>query len=184
MMDTSALFLLYQQLNCQYFDNTLPFCPIAWSRQLTRTAGNIDVRLPKMKLSYPLLVEAFEAKGLFAPEYEICGVVCRSSDEAIVEIVKHEMIHLWLHVQGLPSGHTPDFRTKARRMGQPKTRHQIDIPRPRQGWEYSCPICRSTFVRRKRFGRPVACAACCKKFNRGKFDERFKLRGRRLVDGK
>jgi predicted SprT family Zn-dependent metalloprotease len=133
-----------------------------------------------MKLSYPLLVEAFEPQGLFAPEFEICGVRCDSSQRAIEEIIKHEMIHLWLHERGLPSGHTSEFRAKARQMGQPKTRHQIESPKPRSGWEYSCSVCKSTFIRRKRFGRPVACAACCKKFNRGKFDARFKLRGRRI----
>jgi len=178
--DSSALLQLYQELNYHYFEGILPDCPIRWSRQLTRTAGNIDVRTPLMKLSYPLLVEAFAPRGLFPPEYEICGVTCNSSEAAIREIVKHEMIHLWLHHRGLPSGHTAAFRAKARQMGQPKTRHQIATPKPRSGWEYSCPVCKSTFIRRKRYGRPVACAVCCKKFNNGKFDARFKLRGHRL----
>jgi hypothetical protein len=180
MMDSAALLRLYEQFNYRYFDATLPLCPIIWSRQLTRTAGNIDVRAPKIKLSYPLLIEAFAPKGLFSPEFEICGVRCDSSQRAVEEILKHEMIHLWLHEQGLPSGHTAEFRAKARQMGQPKTRHQIETPKPRTGWEYSCPVCKSTFTRRKRFGRPVACAACCKEFNKGKFDARFKLRGKRL----
>jgi ribosomal protein L37AE/L43A len=180
MMDSTALFRLYEKFNLHYFGAALPYCPIIWSRQLTRTAGNIDVFAPKMKLSYPLLVEAFEPKGLFPPEFEICGVRCDSSQRAVEEILKHEMIHLWLHEQGLPSGHTAEFRAKARQMGQPKTRHQIETPKPRTGWEYSCPVCKSTFTRRKRFGRPVACAACCKEFNKGKFDARFKLRGKRL----
>jgi hypothetical protein len=179
-MQVAQLQLLYHQLNHQYFDAALPPCSIIWSRQLTRAAGNIDVYRPLMKLSQPLLVDAYISKGLFPPEYEICGVRCQSSEEAIREIVKHEMIHLWLHEQGLPSGHTAEFRAKARQMGQPKTRHQIETPKPRSGWEYSCPVCKSTFTRRRRFGRPVACAACCKKFNGGKFHPRFKLRGRRL----
>lgn len=181
-MDTTALFRLYEQLNSQYFDAALPFCPIIWSRQLTRTAGNINVIAPKMKISYPLLVEAFTPKDLFPPEFEICGVRCDSSEKAIEEIIKHEMIHLWLHERGLPCGHTAAFRAKARQMGQPKTRHQIETPKPRSGWEYHCPKCKSTFMRRKRFGRPVACASCCKKFNKGKFDARFKLHGKRLEE--
>lgn len=181
-MDSTALLRLYQQLNHQYFEATLPHCPIIWSRQLTRAAGNIDVRAPKMKLSYPLLVEAFEPKGLFPPEFDICGVRCDSSLKAIEEIVKHEMIHLWLHVRGLPSGHTAEFRAKARQMGQPKTRHQIEPPKPRNGWEYTCVTCNTSFTRRRRFGRSVACAACCKEFNNGKFDARFKLRGKKLTN--
>lgn len=182
-MENINVDVLYQQLNIRYFDTKLPPCPIVWSRQLTRSAGNIDVRKPLMKLSRPLLVDAYISTGLFPAEYEICGVCCRSSEEAMEEIIKHEMIHLWLHVQGLPSGHTAAFCAKARQMGQPKTRHQIETPKPRKGWEYSCAVCKSTFIRRKRFGRSVACATCCKRFNKGKFHPRFKLRGRRLLDG-
>lgn len=180
MMDSAVLLQLYDQFNYQYFDASLPRCAIIWSRQLTRTAGNIDVQALKIKLSYPLLVEAFTPKGLFPPEFDICGVRCDSSEKAVEEILKHEMIHLWLHVQNLPSGHTAQFRAKARQIGQPKTRHQIETPKPRSGWEYSCATCKSTFTRRKRFGHPVACATCCKKFNKGKFDARFKLRGKHI----
>jgi hypothetical protein len=128
MMDSIALFRLYEKFNLHYFGAALPYCPIIWSRQLTRTAGNIDVFTPKMKLSYPLLVEAFEPKGLFRPEFEICGVRCDSSQRAIEEIVKHEMIHLWLHEQGLPSGHTAEVRAKARQMGQPKRDIKSKLP--------------------------------------------------------
>jgi predicted SprT family Zn-dependent metalloprotease len=90
------------------------------------------------------------------------------------------MIHLWLHVRGLPHGHTPEFRAKARELGQPKTRHNITLPKPKTGWEYSCDACGETFMRRRRFGRPVACLRCCKRFARGEYDARFKLKGKRL----
>jgi hypothetical protein len=171
---------LYDELNTLYFEGELPPCRIQWSRRLTRAAGNINVREKVIKLSVPLLVDAYRATNLFPPEYSICGVRCDNFQSATREILKHEMIHLWLHVRGLPSGHTDEFRRKARQIGQPKTRHGIALPAPKSGWIYSCAHCGHEFSRRRRYGRAVACAQCCNRYGNGKFDARFKLRGRRV----
>ncbi|MBV9469414.1 MAG: SprT family zinc-dependent metalloprotease [Abitibacteriaceae bacterium] len=180
-MENTDLQALYTELNATYFEGCLPPCRIAWSRQLTRAAGNIDVRQKTIKLSVPLLVDAFRVYSLFPTEYKVCGVLCDSSSLALREILKHEMIHLWLHVRGLPSGHTMEFRAKARAIGQPRTRHNITLPTPRSGWVYACPVCNNQFTRRRRYGHAVACSRCCKHFNGGQFDERFKLRGRKII---
>ncbi len=179
-MTVAELQNLYQVLNTEYFDGELPPCKIIWSRQLTRAAGNIEVRTRIIKLSAPILVEAFSTGTLFAPEYSVCGVRCDNSLDAIREILKHEMIHLWLYERGLPHGHSVEFRAKARVIGQPKTRHDIALPARKSGWEYSCGYCHTTFIRRKRYGRAVACGKCCDKWGNGKFDGRFKLKGKRL----
>lgn len=172
---------LYDELNARYFGSILPPCKIVWSRKLTRAAGNINVRDRIIKLSVPILCDAFQNDSLFPIEYSVCGVLCASKEDATREILKHEMIHLWLHVRGLPSGHTAQFRVKAHEIGQPKTRHQIALPVPKNGWIYSCARCGREFSRRRRYSRAVACAQCCNHFNSGKFDARFKLRGRRVV---
>lgn len=179
--DESALQTLYQELNQLYFDNALPTCRITWTRRLTQAAANIHVKNRSIKLSIPLLVEAFQNNSLFAPEFIICGVTCNTPESALREILKHEMIHLWLHESGLPSGHTGEFRAKAREIGQPKTRHCIPLPPPRRGWLYTCAACGHEFARRRRYGHAVACGRCCKTHNKGAFDARFKLRGKRIV---
>jgi hypothetical protein len=181
VLQATDLSALYHDLNLKYFDAQLPPCQLLWSRQLTRAAGNIDVRRRVIKLSVPLLIEAYQSTSLFAPEYVVCGVPCASPQRALEEILKHEMIHLWLHVQGLPSGHTAEFRAKAKAIGQPRTRHGIALPIPKSGWIYSCASCRAEFSRRRRYGRAVACSRCCKQWNKGQYDERFKLRGRRIT---
>ncbi|HEX8833287.1 MAG TPA: SprT-like domain-containing protein [Abditibacteriaceae bacterium] len=180
-MNSLSLQRLYDELNHQFFESALPACQLIWSRQLTRAAGNIDVRRKIIKLSVPLLMDSFRSDTLFAPEFDICGVRCADAETALIEILKHEMIHLWLHEKGLPSGHTPEFRAKARAIGQPKTRHNIALPTPRTGWIYACGACGHEFPRRRRYGRAVACARCCKQWNKGKFDARFQLRGRRIA---
>lgn len=183
MHDHAALQSLYDELNALYFDASLPPCDIRWSRKLTRAAGNINVRERVIKLSQPILVEAFHNRSLFQSEYLVCGVSCVDANGATREILKHEMIHLWLFVRGLPSGHTAEFRHKAREIGQPKTRHNIALPAPKNGWIYRCDACAHEFPRRRKYGRAVACAHCCKRFNKGQFDARFRLRGRRVVAG-
>ncbi len=168
--------VLWMRLNARFFEGALPACRIEWSRRLSRSAGNIDVGKRLVKLSAPLLLDAF-ADGR---EHIAVGVRCRSSGEAVEEILKHEMIHLWLFERGLPCGHTPDFRRKAREIGQLKTRHDIARPLPKSGWIYTCARCQAQVVRRKKFGRARACARCCKQFSRGQFDACFTLRGRKI----
>ncbi len=168
---------LYARINARFFGGELPLCQMKWSRQLTRAAGNIDVKGRVVKLSVPLLIDAFST---IETSYEICGVMCDSRERALEEILKHELIHLWLHECGLPSGHTREFRLQARRIGQPKTRHGIARPLPKSGWVYSCPRCNAQIVRRRRFARLVACATCCKAHSGGAFDARFGLKGRKI----
>jgi len=168
--------VLWMRLNARFFEGALPSCRIEWSRQLSRSAGNINVSKRLVKLSAPLLLDAF-ADG---QEHIVVGIRCCSSGEAVEEILKHEMIHLWLFERGLPCGHTPEFRRKAREIGQLKTRHDIARPLPRSGWIYSCARCQAQVVRRKKFGRARACARCCKQFSQGKFDARFTLRGKKI----
>ena len=184
MDDSTTLQTLYGELNALYFDDVLPSCDIVWSRKLTRAAGNINVRERIIKLSQPILHDAFRNDSLFPIEYSVCGVLCASSEAATREILKHEMIHLWLYVQKLPSGHTAQFRQKAKQIGQPRTRHNIALPSPKTGWIYGCAHCGHEFSRRRRYSRAVACASCCKKWNKGQFDARFKLRGRRVAADK
>ena len=166
---------LYQQLNRQWFDGELPACEIRWSRRLTRAAGNIRVHSRVITLSIPLLIDAFNDGA----RYEICGVAACDSAAALREILKHEMIHLWLHVRNLPCGHTAAFRAKARAIGQPQTRHGIALPSPKSGWIYRCAHCQTQIARRRRLSHAGACARCCNLYNGGKFDARFVLHGRR-----
>jgi len=172
----AELLALYSQLNTEFFGGELSPCSIKWSRALTRAAGNIRVESKVITLSVPLLVDVWKDGASF----EVCGVLCSSPQEALVEILKHEMIHLWLHERKLPCGHTHEFRLKAKQIGQPKTRHTIARPAPKVGWIYECAGCKATLHRRRKFGRRVACARCCKKLSGGQYDERFRLRGRRL----
>lgn len=180
----SPVEILYDELNSECFGGKLPRCQIRWSRRLTRAAGNIQVRQGLITLSVPLLVDAWSSEATSAgspgPPYLVCGVLCADASVALREILKHEMIHYWLHVEGRPSGHTAEFRAKAKALGQPRTRHQIARPQLNFGWAYECPGCRVRVLRQRRMRRIAACAACCKLHGNGKYDGRFRLSGQRL----
>lgn len=167
---------IYAALNREFFDGILPLCEIRWSRRLTRAAGNIRVQSRVISLSVPLLIDAF-ADGA---THEVCGLAACDGETALGEILKHEMIHLWLHIKKLPCGHTPAFRAKAREIGQPKTRHGIALPPAKNGWIYRCGHCHAQIPRRRRMSRVGACAACCRSYNGGRFDARFVLKGHRV----
>jgi len=55
--------------------------------------------------------------------------------------------------------------------------HNLPFPIRRQTrrYLYSCPNCRRSFARTRRLRRTSACLACCRAFNRGRYDQRFKL---------
>jgi ribosomal protein L37AE/L43A len=41
---------------------------------------------------------------------------------------------------------------------------------------YRCPSCGRDFPRVRRIRRGLACLACCRRHNRGRYDKRFQLR--------
>jgi hypothetical protein len=50
------------------------------------------------------------------------------------------------------------------------------IKRLRRRYIYTCPNCRCNFPRTRPLRRTSACLACCRAFNRGRYDPRFRLR--------
>ena len=56
--------------------------------------------------------------------------------------------------------------------------HNLPFPlrRQRRRYLYACPHCQRDFPRTRRLRRTSACLACCRAFNRGRYDRRYKLR--------
>ena len=56
--------------------------------------------------------------------------------------------------------------------------HNLPFPlrRQRRRYLYACPHCQRDFPRTRPLRRTSACLACCRAFNRGRYDRRFKLR--------
>lgn len=93
------------------------------------------------------------------------------------DVVRHEIAHaLDVDARG-KTDHGPHWRAWARRCGADPARlyeGTADIRLPPK-YVGVCPSCgdRIEYYRRPR--RPGACATCCKKFSRGRYDRRFRL---------
>ncbi len=145
--------LLFAQLNAAHFDGALPGYRIEYNRRLRTVTGRVSYRPPRIELSTLLL----------APH-----------PGHIRSTLLHEMVHIFLHVNRLPSGHGAHFKRKMREVGLTSIYHEVPI-RPRRSthrYVLECPRCRIALLRKRRPGWRVSCARCSP---RG-FDPRVEFR--------
>jgi SprT protein len=138
---------------------------VEWNSRLKTAAGRADYRHKLISLNPRL----FEHPG------------------EIDRTLRHELAHLLAQFRAgrrriLPHG--DEWRTACRDLGigDEKRCHNLPFPvseRARQ-YLYKCPNCQRDFHRVRRIRRAVACLACCRAHNSGKFAARFRLR---LISG-
>lgn len=151
---------LYRQANQELFENgSLPRCRLVWNKRFRNLGGRIDPQNRVLELS--------------AAHYEACGAV------ALGVVLVHEQIHLALYEQGLPHGHTRAFKSLSGNLGLPSIHHEMPLPErlrpaPKLHW-YRC-RCGKVISSRIRFHKPRACAECCHRHAKGRYDSRFNLR--------
>jgi SprT protein len=140
---------------------------VEWNARLRSAAGRADSRHATISLN-PLLQEHGTAE--------------------IDRTFRHELAHLLAQFRAgrrRVSAHGTEWRAACRDLGIGDEARCHTLPFPVRSraprFIYKCPNCRSTFPRVRRIRRTVACLACCRAHNRGKFDGRFRLR---LVEAK
>lgn len=154
------LYAHYELANRQKFDDTLPTSyRIEFNRYLRRLTGRVTYGLRLIEIS------------LY--HYQHYGY------EDAVRTLEHEMLHLYLHTLGKPSGHNALFKQLAGQLGI-RVFHDNPYPRNRDSREryvYECPSCRRMVFRKRRScGRLLACGICCRALADGGWDPRFQLR--------
>jgi len=95
--------------------------------------------------------------------------------------LRHELAHLLAHSRSrrriLPHGR--EWRKACRDLGIPGERAGHTLPLVgralRRRFVYRCKSCQRHFPRVRRIRRATACLACCRRFSRGAYDERFRL---------
>ena len=135
---------------------------VEWNPRLTSCAGRADYRARLISLN-PLLID--------------------HGSEEIERTFLHELAHLLAQFRAgrkriLPHGSEWRQACHDLGIGDEKRCHSLPLPvrRRTRRYLYHCPNCRRDFPRVRRIKRVVACLACCRAHNRGKFDSRFKLR--------
>ena len=165
MSDEQALAKLrvhYRKVNKAKFGNILPLdYSITWNPLLRRLTGRITYSLRLIEIS--------------TFHYQRYGFV------DAVATLEHEMLHLYLHELGLPSGHNQRFREEAG-VRNIRVFHSNHYPRNRPSrdrYVYLCASCGRMVFRQRRPDQALACGVCCRLEAGGRWDPRFALR---LVD--
>jgi len=135
---------------------------VEWNPRLKSAAGRADYRAKLVSLN-PRLAQHGEVE--------------------IGRTLRHELAHLLAQFRAgrrriLPHG--AEWREACRDLGIADETRCHALPFPTKSYAarlmYRCPHCRQDFPRVRRARRAVACLACCRAYNRGEFDARFKLR--------
>jgi predicted SprT family Zn-dependent metalloprotease len=166
MNEAEALPLLrahYHEINAAKFDGLLPpDYAIAFNPLLRRLTGRITYSQRLIEIA------TFHFR-----EYGYADAV---------QTLEHEMLHLYLHTLGKPSGHNALFKAAARDLGI-RVFHANPYPQNRASrhrYLYECPSCRRMVFRKRPQDRhAIACGVCCRELAGGVWDARFTLQ---LVD--
>lgn len=110
------------------------------------------------------------------PKLRECG------DEEVWRTLKHELAHLVAYERNMRrriEPHGPEWRAACAELGIPNELpyHTLPFKRrsPKRNHAYICPQCQCTILRVKPIRRSVACYSCCRKYNHGYYDNRFRL---------
>ncbi len=98
--------------------------------------------------------------------------------EDAIATLEHELLHLYLHQMGRPSGHTTEFKAIAQQKGI-RVYHENPYPKNRPSpfrYLYECPDCHRLVSRVKPTGSRLACGICCRTHSDGIWDPRYELR--------
>jgi predicted SprT family Zn-dependent metalloprotease len=149
----------YDQTNREKFDGVLPDdYALEFNPLLRRLTGRISYGLRLIEISS----YHFRQYGY---------------DDA-VQTLEHELLHLYLHTLGKPSGHNALFKAAARDLGI-RVFHANAYPQnrsPRHRYLYECPSCRRMVFRKRPQDRhAIACGVCCRELAGGVWDPRFQL---------
>lgn len=135
---------------------------VEWNARLCSAAGRADSRRKLVSLNPRL----------------------REHDAAEIDrTLRHELAHLLAQFRAgrrRVAPHGAEWRKACRDLGigNESRTHALPFPIQRRSrrFLYECPRCGKEFPRVRPVKRAVACLACCRKFNRGKFDSTAQLR--------
>jgi SprT protein len=135
---------------------------VEWSPRLRTAAGRAEYRGARVLLNCRL---------------------CTHGEAEIDRTLRHELAHLLAQFRAgrrRIAPHGAEWRSACADLGiAGEARcHNLPFPSWRQNrrYLYACPHCQCDFPRTRPLRRTSACLACCRAFNRGRYDRRFQLR--------
>ncbi len=149
---------LLRALNCSDLATRVA---VRWNPRMRSTAGS-----------------AFVAKALITlhPRLREFG------DAEVDRTLRHELAHLLAHHRAgrrRIAPHGPEWQQACRDLGLHDEKRCHTLPLPRRKFTarhyYRCPACAQEVKRVRPFHRKTACLDCCRRHNRGGYDERFRF---------
>ena len=135
---------------------------VSWNRRLQSAAGQANYRAASVTLNPRLY------------DHDV-GEIDRT--------LRHELAHLLAQFRAgrrRIAPHGDEWREACRSLGiaDEKRCHALAFPirRHQRRIVYQCPKCEREITRARLFRRSSACLACCRAFNRGAYDRRFRFR--------
>lgn len=123
--------------------------------------------------------------GLACYEHSLITLNPRLAQFGDIEIEKtlrHELAHLLAHHRAgrrRISPHGEEWKLACADLGLPNEKRCHDLPLPRRTLpakhHYRCPECAQLIKRVRPFRNRVACLDCCRAYNRGRYDDKFRL---------
>ena len=171
---------------------------VEWNPRLKTCAGRADYREKMISLN-PLLhdvraglavnrngtadtFDKLDRKFRSTSTRTIVTEVSIVVHDEVERTLRHELAHLlaqWRVGRRRIAPHGKEWRQACRDLGIADEARCHNLPfasktfPPR--YVYRCPNCKEEFPRVRRIRRAIACLACCRKYNRGDFDARFRL---------
>jgi SprT protein len=143
---------------------------VEWNPRLKTAAGRADFREKLISLN-PLL------------RHHDLASVSRQSGSDIDRTLRHELAHLLAQSRvgrRRIAPHGSEWREACRDLDIADEPRCHNLPFASRSFAaryvYRCPNCRQEFPRVRKIRRAIACLACCRKYNGGHFDPRFRLK--------
>ena len=154
---------LYYLFNRKFFNNSLPAEPVIKFTNSKKLAGSCYYYKHKIHLSN-IVIPLADSPYLF-----------------FLETLLHEMVHLLEYCHyGQKPGHGKIFQAHARNISMQtglniQSQHYVDVSANAR-YIGICPNCGyKTYRIRKPRNLDVACSKCCKKYNKGRYTNRFRF---------
>jgi predicted SprT family Zn-dependent metalloprotease len=151
--------MLARQVGCHRLARELT---VSWNPRMRTTAGLACYRTKRVILN-PKLIEVS------------AGEVQRT--------LRHELAHLVAQARAgrrRITAHGAEWLQACADLGIPDEKRCHELPfKPRRiarKYFYQCPACETVLARVRRVTTRVACIKCCRKYNRGKYHERYRFR--------
>ena len=96
-----------------------------------------------------------------------------NEEDRVRDTILHEIAHA---IVGKKHNHDAVWKAKAKEIGARPVRcySHKEVVMPQRKYTAICSHCQESFQMQRK--RNIACGPCCKKFNRGKYTNRFRIR--------